>query len=94
MYRLGLDAILGIQLKGPVLHIDPCIPKGWPSYQVTYHYGATTYAIAVDNGAHVSRGVKSITLDGQAMPANEVPLLDDGAVHQVQVWLGAHDSSG
>ncbi|MCL5997502.1 MAG: hypothetical protein M1546_15805, partial [Chloroflexi bacterium] len=90
MYRLGLDAILGIQHKGQVLRIDPCIPKGWTGYQVTFHYGATSYEIDVDNGAHVNRGVKCITLDGQALPTNQVPLLDDGAVHQVQVQLGTN----
>ena len=91
MYRLGLDAILGIRRKDKLLHIDPCIPIDWPGYQVTYRYGATTYEITVNNGAHVNQGVKGITLDGQALPANQVPLLNDGVVHQVQVWLGARE---
>ena len=89
MYRLGLDAILGIQRHGQFLQINPCIPAKWPGYQATYRYKKTTYDIAVDNGAHVNQGVKAITLDGHPLSANQVPLLDDGGVHRVQVVLGA-----
>ncbi|HEY3289064.1 MAG TPA: hypothetical protein VGK87_02955, partial [Anaerolineae bacterium] len=90
MYRLGLDAILGIQRQGLVLYINPCIPANWPSYQVTYRYKGSTYEIKVDNTAHVSRGVKTINLDGHDLPSNHIPLLDDGLVHQVKVVLGTN----
>ena len=38
----------------------------------------------------VSRGVKSLELDGQALTGagTAIPLADDGATHQVRVVLG------
>jgi cyclic beta-1,2-glucan synthetase len=89
MYRVGLEAILGIRRVGQTLAIDPCIPKTWSSYQVTYRVGATTFQISVENPAGLNRGVKQITLDGKVLNSNAIPLLEDGVQHQVIVVLGA-----
>jgi cyclic beta-1,2-glucan synthetase len=88
MYRLGLEAILGIRQVGLALQINPCIPESWASYQVTYHEGETTFQIRVDNASGVNRGVRQVTLDGKVLPGNEIPLLGDGRQHQVQVLMG------
>jgi cyclic beta-1,2-glucan synthetase len=88
MYRLGLEAILGVQRKGNRLQIDPCIPRTWASYQVTYRVGDATLRIRVANPAGVSRGVRQIHLDGDLLDSNEIPLPDDGREHQVDVVLG------
>jgi cyclic beta-1,2-glucan synthetase len=73
---------------GKTLHIDPCIPKDWPHYQVSYRDKKTTWQIRVDNPRGVNRGVKQVTLDGQPLPANEIPLLDDSGQHQVHIVMG------
>ena len=83
MYRLGIEAILGLQRTGHVLRLDPCIPKQWPGYAMTYRYGRTTYAIQVDNPEGVSRGVRQIMLDGADAPNGVIPLVDDSRFHQV-----------
>ena len=88
MYRLGLEAILGIRRMDKTLHIDPCIPKDWPHYQVSYRDKKTTWQIRVDNPRGVNRGVKQVTLDGQPLPGNEIPLLDDSGQHQVHIVMG------
>jgi cyclic beta-1,2-glucan synthetase len=88
MYRVGLEAILGIQRMGQVLQINPCIPKQWQHYQVTYRVGETNWQIHVDNPSGVNRGVKQVTVDGTVLPGNEIPLLSDGVSHQVTVILG------
>lgn len=89
MYRVGLEAILGIRRTGKTLQINPCIPKSWASYRVTYRVGGTTFEIRVENPAGVSAGVRQVTLDGQVLSANAVPLSDDGRVHQVVVLMEA-----
>ena len=89
MYRLGLEALLGIRRVGQMLQIAPCIPKTWARYQVTYRVGATTFLIEVENPAGVNGGVKQIELDGVVLDGNEIPLCDDGEQHQVKVLLGA-----
>jgi cellobiose phosphorylase len=88
MYRVGLEAILGIQRQGQVLRINPCIPKHWQHYQVTYRVGETILQIHVDNPSGVNRGVKQMTMDGNVLSGHEIPLLSDKVLHQVNVVLG------
>jgi cyclic beta-1,2-glucan synthetase len=88
MYRLGLEAILGIRRVGQALQINPCIPKSWASYQVTYRDSETIYQIRVENPSGVNRGVRQVTLDGKNLPGNEIPLLSDGGQHQAHVLMG------
>jgi cellobiose phosphorylase len=88
MYRLGVEAILGLQRAGDRLHIDPCIPKDWPGYEMTYRYGETAYRIQVENPEGTHSGVNRITLDGEEQRAKEIPLEDDGQPHAVHVLMG------
>jgi cellobiose phosphorylase len=46
------------------------------------------YNITVDNSAGVEKGVKSITLDGKALPGFVLPVLGDGKPHDVVVVMG------
>jgi cyclic beta-1,2-glucan synthetase len=88
MYRLGIEAILGLRRTGTTLHLNPCIPKAWPGFRLRYRYGKTVYEIEVKNPHGVNRGVCQVTLDGEPVAASEIPLVDDGGRHMVQVELG------
>jgi cellobiose phosphorylase len=88
MVRLGVEAILGLRREGNVLRITPCIPIDWPGYEVTYRNGETLYLIRVENAHGVNQGVKQVTLDGNALPGNDIPLLDDKMQHEVLVLMG------
>ncbi len=88
MYRVGLEAILGVTLRGGALHIDPCIPQVWPGFEVVYTAGGARYRIVVENPNHVSRGVVRIEVDGTQITGPDVPLLKDGVEHTVRVVLG------
>lgn len=88
MYRLGLEAMLGLQREGDILHIVPCIPKDWPSYEMEYRHGDTHYAIHVDNSRGVNTGVLFVILDGKTLVENAIPLLTDGRPHQVTIVMG------
>jgi cyclic beta-1,2-glucan synthetase len=89
LYRAGMEWILGFQKRGPALRIDPCIPRGWESYGITYRHGATLYRITVENPRGVCRGVSRITLDGALLEGESlIPLSDDGSEHRVEVVLG------
>ena len=90
MQRVGLESILGLRIRGSTLHVDPCVPRDWPRYDVTITWRSTRYVLAVENSAGVSKGVASINLDGEDLPAGAaVPLVDDGATHTVSVTLGS-----
>jgi cyclic beta-1,2-glucan synthetase len=88
MYRLGLEAILGLRLAGNALQVDPCIPKEWSHFDMTYTLDGTSYEIHVDNSAGVNRGIKQITLDGKPLNEKTIPLSKDQRKHTVRVDLG------
>src|SRR6202035_3508540 len=74
MYRVALEAILGIHPSGSRLRIEPCIPSRWPGYEVAYRHGSASYRIRVENPTGVCRGVQSVQVDGQVVPGGDVPL--------------------
>lgn len=86
MYRLGVEGILGLRREGESLRLLPRIPQAWKSYRVTYRHGETTYEITVRN-PHGGNAVASVTVDGEAQADGRIALVDDGAVHHVEVIL-------
>ena len=94
LYRAGLEAVLGFHLRGDQLRIDPCIPKYWPGYQLTYQrrgrsHDITRYDITVENPGPVGHGVTRVELDGKALAATKaIALADDGHSHSLRVVLG------
>jgi cyclic beta-1,2-glucan synthetase len=88
MYRLGLEAILGVSRAGNILKINPCIPKDWPGYQLTYRFGAAHYIITVENPDGVNQGIRRLLLDGKTLTDNGIPLSPDAEQHDVHVFMG------
>jgi cyclic beta-1,2-glucan synthetase len=88
LYRAGLEDILGLRRAGATFSVDPCIPSAWPSFEMRWRLGATCYHVAVTNPERVCRGVSSAELDGQAVDPSAIPLVEDGATHEVRVVLG------
>ena len=92
MYRAGLEWILGFRLRGSVLHFDPCMPRAWRSFGITFRYHSASYDIVVENPQGVTRGVLSVELDGAAVAGARIQLADDGVTHHVHVVLGVRES--
>ena len=92
MYRIGIESILGLQPNGATFRVAPCIPSGWPSFQIHWRYRTSHYAIHVDNAARRSSGVARVELDGEPVDPAAIPLVDDGKVHAVQVVMGSAPS--
>ncbi len=88
MYRAGLESILGLRRKGSTFEIAPCIPAAWPEYQITWRFGGSSYEITVSNPLHRCRGIARALLDGVAVDAKAIALIDDGQTHRVNVVLG------
>ena len=91
MYQAGIEWILGFHLRGTELSLEPCIPNAWPGYEMTFRDHTATHEIVVENPQAVSRGIASVDLNGEPLPADaSVPLQDDGAAHLLRVVLGTH----
>ena len=91
MYRAGLESILGFELRGKSLRIDPCIPRGWRDFEINYRHGRTLYNIRVENPFGVSRGVAEVWLDDVQQTRAEITLTDDERAHSVRIILGERE---
>jgi len=89
MQRVGIESILGLRLKSEVLHLDPCIPKAWPSFEMTIRFRSARYQILVENHGGAGRGIASAHLDETLIVERplRVPLADDGITHRLRVQL-------
>ncbi len=89
IYRAAIENMLGFKLiENKFLRIEPCIPRGWRDFAITYRRGETVYEIKVENPLGVSRGVAEIRLDDILLKDNAIPLADDSQTHQIIVKLG------
>jgi cyclic beta-1,2-glucan synthetase len=91
MYRVALEGLLGFRVQGPNLALDPCIPHGWPGFEISFRYRSSRYDISVENPLSACRGILAAKLDGEMLTGNKkllIPLIDDGATHRLQVVLG------
>ena len=80
--------ILGIRPDYNGLLIDPCIPHEWNNLILTRKFRNKTFHIQILNPFKVSRGVKEMTLNGQKITGNMVPLDLSKEINEVKVTLG------
>jgi cellobiose phosphorylase len=86
-YQAGVKHILGIMPAYAGLEVNPCIPKAWDGFSVQRRFRGAEYAITVKNPNHVSKGVRSVTVDGKPIEGSVVPAFTSGT-HTVEVVMG------
>jgi cyclic beta-1,2-glucan synthetase len=89
LYRLGTEAILGFQLHGDHLIINPCIPQDWDEYEMTYWHEDTQIEIRVKNPEHVSVGVREVMINGQKQEEHQIPLNGQKELIEVDIIMGS-----
>ena len=80
--------ILGVKPDYDGLSINPCIPKDWNGYKISRTFRGTTYNIEVKNPNSVSKGVKSVTVNGETFAGTVIPAGEQGSQLDVVVTLG------
>jgi len=80
--------ILGIRPDFKGLIIDPCIPKSWKGYTVKRLFRNCLYNITVENLNQVSKGIAKLSIDGQEIEGNILPVFEDNLEHKITVVLG------
>lgn len=88
LHRMATHWILGIRPQEEGLLVDPSIPAEWAGFQVRRTFRKAVYRIEVRNPERVSRGVKSITVDGNPIEGQLLPVFADGQTHVVNVLMG------
>ena len=87
-YAAATRWMLGVRLSFDGLVVDPCIPGDWKEYEVTRKWRGAQFEICVSNPEGVQKGVKSITLNGEAVQG-AIPPQPAGSVNKVAVIMGA-----
>jgi cellobiose phosphorylase len=80
--------ILGVKTDYDGLLIDPCIPSKWDGFTMKREFRGAQYTIEVQNPDHISKGVKSVFVNGTEIEGNTVPILEKGKEHSVKVIMG------
>ncbi len=88
VYQAATKYILGIRPQHTGLKIDPCIPKNWERFKAVRKFRDSTYNISVRNPDKVSKGVTKITVDGNQIDGNIVPIFNDNKIHNIKVIMG------
>jgi cyclic beta-1,2-glucan synthetase len=88
LWRLGIEAVLGLRRDAGRLSIEPCIPPHWDGYEAVVRTAAGRCRVVVENPDGTGRGVAGVTLDGVDLPDGLVPLDELTGDHEVRVVLG------
>ncbi len=87
-YFSATQYILGIRPELDGLRIDPCIPSSWAGFSATRKFRNKLLIISVHNPEGVCKGVVRMTIDGEDISGNLVPVNLPGVEHHVETWLG------
>jgi cellobiose phosphorylase len=80
--------ILGIRPNYEGLIIDPCIPNYWKGFKLKRKFRGSLFHIEVENPNQVSKGIATITVNGQPINGNEIPLSSEIKNYRVKVVMG------
>ena len=91
MWRLGVEAILGLQRSTGELRLAPCIPPTRSGFEAWVHVGRQQVHVVVENPDRVARGVARMSVDGDRLEGDRVRLDPRVAgTHEVRVRPGGH----
>lgn len=80
--------ILGIRPQFSGMLIDPCIPPTWKEYKVLRKFRGKELVITVQNPAGVQKGIRQVTLNGESLSANFIPLTKMKQKNEILVVMG------
>jgi cyclic beta-1,2-glucan synthetase len=83
-YRAVTEFMFGLQKRGSNLVIKPHFPRVWDNSELIYRFGETTYIIKYGFSETPNF---SLRFDGNELQNEEIPLIDDGLQHIVEVKL-------
>ena len=80
--------ILGIIPDYDGLKIDPSIPSDWEGFTAVRKFRGATYNITVKNPHFISKGIESVTVNGEKLEGNIIPAFEEGKTVEVEVVMG------
>lgn len=92
-YRAFVESILGFTLEGEEIVFDPAPTRHLDSYELRYDHQGTIYEFRVEleeGTSELERKILGISVDGQELETNRIPIVADQKVHHVKVRLAYH----
>jgi cyclic beta-1,2-glucan synthetase len=80
-YRLLTEELLGITCYPTTFTVHARLPHHWPSIFMNYQYKSSKYEITITRDGEGYQ----VALDGVTLPDDNIPLLDDGQNHRVDI---------
>lgn len=85
--KVGLENILGLQIKDNNLTIKPCIDSNWKEYSIRYRYKTSIYNIKVKNPEGKQSGVTIFKHNGQEITDKQIKLIDNGTINEIEIVM-------
>jgi cyclic beta-1,2-glucan synthetase len=86
-YRVALESVLGLQIRGKNLRVKPVVPADWPGFSIRFRHRSATYVVTVER-VGTSNKVKEVLCDAKRVNNDTVVLEDDGGDHSVRIAMG------
>ena len=86
LYRVWVEEVLGLRVRGDHFTVEPCVPADWTTYSFTYRPRGATYRVSVIFDRQVIE--TEVTLDTRRQSGNRIPILVDSGAHDVEVRCG------
>jgi cyclic beta-1,2-glucan synthetase len=87
-YRLFVEGILGLRLRGGALEVSPCLPPEWGGYEARVRLGEMTVQVLVHDDR--SETVGRTELDGSPCERRVIEPGGRGE-RRLEIWLGDDD---
>ena len=88
MYRLLVETLLGVQLDGGKLRLEPRMPASWPGFKIHYRFRSTVYHVTISRGTGELPAGGRLTVDGLLLPGCSISLVDDHIEHHAELVVG------
>lgn len=87
-YYTATQHILGIQPRHNGMIIDPCVPAEWKNFKITRLFRGKRLKIHVKNKLGVQKGVKQLTINGERLESNFIPIEKMESDNMIYVDMG------
>ncbi len=77
--------MLGVRPELGGLRIDPCLPSDWTEARMTRTFRGASYDIRIRKAKGIQKGRVTVTLDGQTLEGNLIPVPEGPGTHGVEV---------
>jgi len=88
MYRVWVEEVLGLKVRGDHMQLNPVIPGWWQSFRIRYRHGEAIYEIQAENPEGCEQGVAWVEMDGRRVRDGLIPLDRTLVKHRILVRMG------